>query len=326
MTPDPALRGEFELIAKLLAPLTGGDERALGLLDDAAVIPPRPGIDTVVSTDTLVAGVHFLMIEPADIIARRLLRVNLSDMAAMGAAPFAYFLNLTLPADISDGWLESFVAGLQGDQTLFGLHLLGGDTTRTPGPLALSVTMLGEVPTGRAVRRSTARSGDLVFVSGTIGDAGLGLPRLRDGAGAEDPLVQRYQRPEPRVSLGTSLRDLASAMADISDGLLADLGHICTASAVSATLNLPAIPVSDFARSAIGGDGEDILGLLTSGDDYELVFTVSPERVAAARQAADAAGTRISEIGRLEEGAAGVTVRDRDGRDITPERPGYRHF
>lgn len=326
VAPDPAQRGEFDLIARLLAPLTGGDDRALGLLDDAAVIPQRSGIDTVISTDTLVAGVHFLMIEPADVIARRLLRVNLSDIAAMGAEPFAYFLNLSLPADIGDDWLETFVAGLQTDQQAFGLNLLGGDTTRTPGPLTLSVTIFGEAPAGHVVRRSTARSGDLVFVSGTIGDAGLGLPRLRDGAGTGDPLVKRYQLPDPRVSLGMSLRDIASAMADVSDGLLADLGHICAASAVGATIELAAVPVSDAARSAIGDDENNNLGLLTSGDDYELVFTVPPERSDAARKAADAAGTSIRAIGRLEGGDGGVTVRSVDGRNITPEKTGYRHF
>ena len=326
LAPDPAQRGEFDLIARLLAPLTGGDERALGLLDDAAVIPQTSGIDTVVSTDTLVAGVHFLMIEPADVIARRLLRVNLSDIAAMGADPFAYFLNLSLPTGIGDDWLEAFVAGLRTDQEAFGLNLLGGDTTRTPGPLALSVTIFGEAPTGHTVRRSGARSGELVFVSGTIGDAGLGLPRLRDGAGAGDPLVKRYQLPDPRVSLGMSLRDIASAMADVSDGLLADLGHICAASAVGATIELATVPVSDAARSVIGDDENDNLGLLTSGDDYELVFTVPPERADAAGKAADAAGTPISAIGRVEGGDGGVTVRGGDGRNITPGKTGYRHF
>jgi thiamine-monophosphate kinase len=326
VAPDPAQRGEFDLIARLLAPLTGGDDRALGLLDDAAVIPQKSGVDTVISTDTLVAGVHFLMIEPADVIARRLLRVNLSDIAAMGAEPFAYFLNLSLPTGLGDDWLETFVAGLQTDQQAFGVNLLGGDTTRTPGPLALSVTIFGEAPTGHTVCRSTARSGDLVFVSGTIGDAGLGLPRLRDGAGAGDPLVKRFQLPDPRVSLGISLRDIASAMADVSDGLLADLGHICAASAVGATIELAAVPVSDAARSAIGDDENDNLGLLTSGDDYELVFTVPPERSDAARKAAGAADTPITEIGRLEGGDGGVTVRGGDGRNITPEKTGYRHF
>lgn len=319
-------RGEFDLIAKLLAPLAHGDDRALGLLDDAAVIPQITGRDTVVSTDTLVAGIHFLMTEPADVIARRLLRVNLSDIAAMGAEPSAYFLNLTLSGEVDDDWLAAFASGLQADQQAYGLKLLGGDTTRSPGPLTLSVTILGEAPMGEVIRRDTARPDDLVFVSGTIGDAGLGLQRLQDGAGADDPLVQRYQIPEPRVALGTALRGIASAMADVSDGLLADLGHICTASGLGATVSLPAIPVSDAARSALGGEAARAVTLLTSGDDYELVFAVPPELADAAREAARNAGVAISEIGRLESGTGAVTVTDRDGRDITPKRAGYTHF
>lgn len=319
-------RGEFDLIANVLSPLTNGDERALDLRDDAAVIPPEPGIDTVVSTDTLVAGVHFLPTEPADVIARRLLRVNLSDIAAMGAEPFAYFLNLTLPSDVADDWLVGFAAGLQADQESFGLQLLGGDTTGTPGPLVLSLTIFGRTPSGDAVRRSTALPGDLVFVSGTIGDAGLGLARLREGAGGENPLVRRYQLPDPRVRLGGALRDLASAMADVSDGLLADLGHICAASDVGATLDLASIPVSEAARAAIGDSDDDILALLSAGDDYELIFTASPERAEDVHGAAEATGTTVSEIGRLQTGRAEVTLFDRAGRDITPEKAGYRHF
>lgn len=324
--PDPVRRGEFDLIANVLSPLTDGDARALSLLDDAAVIPPEPGIDAVVSTDTLVAGVHFLKTEPADVIARRLLRVNLSDIAAMGAQPFAYFLNLTLPTETGDDWLEDFAAGLRADQEMFGVQLLGGDTTRTPGPLVLSLTIFGGAPSGQAIRRSTARPGDLVFVSGTIGDAGLGLERLRDGAGGDDPLVRRYQLPDPRVALGTALRDLASAMADVSDGLLADLGNICTASDVGAALDLASIPVSDAARSVIDDSDDGILALLGSGDDYELIFTASPERAETVHAAATATGTPVSEIGRLRDGAAAVTLYDRNGRDITPEQAGYRHF
>ena len=319
-------RGEFDLIAKLFAPLTFDDDRALQLMDDAAVIPQKPGVDTVVSTDTLVAGIHFLTTEPAGVIARRLLRVNLSDLAAMGAASFAYFLNLTLPAEIDDHWLEEFAAGLHADQKKFGLNLLGGDTTRTLGPLTLSMTIFGEVPTGRAIRRDNAQPGDLVFVSGTIGDAGLGLRRLRAGEGGDDLLVRRYQIPEPRVALGMLLRDIATAMADVSDGLLADLGHICTASAARATLKLAAIPVSDAARAVIGDNEEDSLALLTSGDDYELVFTAPPERASAVQAVADETATPVCEIGQLRVGAPIVTVRNRDGYDIIPETGGYRHF
>ncbi|MAI50113.1 MAG: thiamine-phosphate kinase [Rhodospirillaceae bacterium] len=319
-------RGEFDLIAKLFTPLTGGDDRALGLMDDSAVIPQKRGFDTVVSTDTLVEGIHFLKIEPADVIARRLLRVNLSDLAAMGAVPFAYFLNLTIPAGIDDNWLEKFAAGLQADQEEFGLNLLGGDTTKTTGPVTLSVTICGEAPAGRAVCRGNACPGDLVFVSGTIGDAGLGLPRLRAGKVDDDILVRRYQIPEPRVELGTLLRDLATAMADVSDGLLADLGHICTASATGATLELAAIPVSDAARAVIGDNEPDLLSLLTSGDDYELVFTAPPERASAVLAVADKTATPVHEIGRLQSGPAIVTVRTGDGREIIPETTGYRHF
>jgi len=326
VTPDPAQRGEFDLIADLFAPLTDGDGRALGLLDDAAVLPQTTGIDTVVTTDTLVAGVHFLMIEAPDVIARRLLRVNLSDIASMGAQPSGYFLNLSLPADIGHDWLAEFVSGLAADQGQFGFSLLGGDTTRTPGPLVLSVNMLGEVPAGCAIRRGSAKEGDVIFVSGTIGDAGLGLGRLRDGAGQEDPLVHRYQLPDPRVSLGNALRGIASAMADVSDGLLADLGHICEASALGATLDAAAVPVSEVARSATGTGDADILALLTSGDDYELVFTVPPDRIDDARAASASTGTPVSEIGRMGGAPAKVTVQSADGRDISPEKTGYRHF
>jgi len=326
VTSDPAQRGEFDLIAKLFAPLTGGDDRALGLLDDAAVIPQKAGIDTVVSTDTLVAGVHFLMIESADVIARRLLRVNLSDIAAMGATPSAYFLNLSLPSDIGNDWLVKFASGLAADQQKFSLNLLGGDTTRTPGPLALSVTIFGEAPAGHAVRRSTAQVGDRIFVSGTIGDAGLGLARLQDGAGDADHLVQRYQLPDPRVSLGSALRGTATAMADVSDGLLADLGHICEASSLGAIVEASAVPVSDAARLAIGPEDTDVLGLLTSGDDYELVFTVPPGRIDHVHKASVQAGTPVTEIGRMEGVPGEVTVKGSDGGDITPEKTGYRHF
>jgi thiamine-monophosphate kinase len=322
---DSPQRGEFELIANILAPLTGGDPRALGLTDDAAVLPQKTGTDTVVSTDTMVAGIHFLMVENPDIIARRLLRVNLSDIAAMGAEPAGYFLNLTLPADIENNWLERFASGLAEDQREFGINLFGGDTTHTTGPLALSITMLGEVPSGAAVRRSTARPGDIIFVSGTIGDAGIGLSRLVDSGSTDDAMVQRYQLPTPRVGLGTALRGIASAMADVSDGLVADLGHICAASGVAATVRADAVPLSDGARAAQVGGEADIGLLLTSGDDYELIFAASPGREEDVLAAAARANVPVAEIGSVAEGE-GVTVLDADGGDISPEIGGYRHF
>ena len=330
MTTEPRRRGEFDLIATFLEPLTGGDPRALGLTDDAAVVPQKTGCDTVVSTDTMVAGVHFLMTETPDIIARRLLRVNLSDIAAMGARPVGYFLNLTLPDSIGNDWLEKFASGLAADQALFGVTLLGGDTTRTPGQLTLTVTLFGEVASGSAVRRNTARPGDLVFVSGTIGDAGLGLRGLSDGMAGGDELVRRFQLPDPRVALGPALCGIASAMADVSDGLVADLGHICEASGCTAAIRADAVPLSAGARRALSEDVVEITRLLTGGDDYELVFTVSPDRAAAARDAAARTDVPVCEIGaigdRVGQGGTTVVVRDADGTDISPETGGYRHF
>jgi len=322
---DSGRRGEFELIAAILAPLTGGDPRALGLTDDAAVLPQTTGTDTVVSTDTMVAGIHFLMSENPDIIARRLLRVNLSDIAAMAAKPAGYFLNLTVPAETGNDWLERFTSGLAEDQREFGLTLLGGDTTHTTGPLTLSVTMFGEAPSGAAMRRSAAKPGDIVFVSGTIGDAGLGLSRLLENRSTDDALVRRYQLPTPRTELGPALRGIANAMADVSDGLVADLGHICAASGVAATVRADAVPLSEEARAGLAGGKTDIGFLLTSGDDYELVFAVSPGRTNDVLAAAARVNVPISEIGQVGEGE-GVAVLDAQGVDISPEIGGYRHF
>ena len=326
MTGDSPRRGEFELIAALLAPLAGSDARALGLVDDAALLPQTSGLDTVVTTDTLVAGVHFLNTEPPEIIARRLLRVNLSDIAAMAALPVGYFLNLTLSPEIEDRWLEAFTAGLAADQKIFGITLFGGDTTRTPGPLTLTATLIGEAPSSRSVRRSTARDGDLVFVSGTIGDAGLGLARLKEGASPDDFLVERYQLPEPRLALGRALCEVASAMADVSDGLVADLGHICEASGIGAAIRADAVPLSAQVRRSLETGDTAVASLLTAGDDYELVFTVPPDRVEIAWAAADSTGVPITKIGNITGEAGKVTVRDDSGVDITPEIAGFRHF
>ena len=223
MTGDRGKPGEFDLIASVFAPLTDGDERALGLLDDAAVLPQAAGRDTVITTDTMVEGIHFLDAEPPDVVARRLLRVNLSDLASMGAEPTAYVLNLTLPARTNKEWLSSFAEGLRVDQSAFGVRLLGGDTTHTKTSLTVTATLLGEVPTHGAITRGGARAGDDIYVSGTIGDASLGLKMLISGADNQDALVKRFQLPDPRVSLGAKLRGLATAMADVSDGLAADL-------------------------------------------------------------------------------------------------------
>lgn len=326
MTAEAGRRGEFDMIASILAPLAAGDARALGLTDDAAILPQRAGVDTVVSTDTLVSGIHFLELEAPGVIARRLLRVNLSDIAAMGATPAGYFLNLTLPPAIGDIWIEDFANGLAADQDAFGISLWGGDTTRTTGSLTLSATLHGEVPAGTAVRRSTAKDGDRIFVSGTIGDAGLGLSRLSNGADSSDPLVRRYQLPEPRVALGAALRDIATAMADVSDGLVADLGHICSASGLCADIDAAAVPLSGEAKTELAGGQTDMAALLTSGDDYELVFTASADRLAEVEEAAAVSGVAVSEIGSMGPTGSGVSVSAADGIEIPLKSSGYRHF
>ncbi len=218
---------EFDLIAKLFAPLSKSAPGAFGLTDDAAVIAPLPGHELVMTTDALVEGVHFRSDDPPDTIAKKALRVNLSDLAAKGAEAIGYLLAISLPKRLDMPWMEAFVRGLGDDQARFGVSLHGGDTTSTPGPLTLAVTAFGSVPAGHMTRRNGARAGDLVFVSGTIGDAGAGLHNAKS-----DYLVNRYRVPEPRMALGRALRGIASASLDVSDGLLADLGHIAQTSEV----------------------------------------------------------------------------------------------
>ncbi len=318
-------RGEFDLIAALFAPLAAGDSRSLGLTDDAALLPARPGYETAVTTDTMVAGVHFLDTEAPGRVARRLLRVNLSDLASMGAEPDGYFLNFSVPPSTTDRWLEDFACGLGDDQKAFGVALLGGDTTSTPGPMTLSVTMLGAVPDGTAVRRAGASAGDLVMVSGTIGDASLGLSDLSSGRTDRPHLVERFQIPEPRLHLGAALRGIASAMADVSDGLVADAGHICAASGVGAEIDAGRIPLSRDAAAAVEAGETDLASLATGGDDYELVFAVPSDRYEAALSAGRAVGVDVAEIGRFTEGD-GVELRAADGGRLRVERRGYRHF
>ena len=316
-------RDEFTIIAEILAPLGRDDSRSMAFVDDAAVLPQRQRRDTVVTTDTMVCGVHFLADEPPGTLARRLLRVNLSDLAAMGAAPDAYFLNLALPEDVDGSWLHGFADGLRSDQERFGVVLLGGDLTRTPGSLTMSVTATGHVPSGTAVTRSGAAAGDVVMVSGTIGDAVLGLEALRRG---RTELAERFQLPEPRVALGRNLRGIASAMADVSDGLIADLGHICAASRVAATVSAASVPLSAHARERLGSGEADLAALLTGGDDYELVFCVPPDREEAAAAAARHAGVAIRRIGVVHRNGEGVSIEGADGTPFVVERTGYRHF
>ena len=316
---------EFALIEDILAPLGCGDPRALSFSDDAALMPQLTGDDIVVTTDTMVAGIHFPADELPDLIARRLLRVNLSDLAAMAAQPDSYFLNLVLPPGTDDAWMQTFASGLRQDQDRFELRLLGGDITHTRDSLVVSVTALGKVPEGRAVTRSGAAPGDLVMVSGLIGDAALGLKARLESLPWEEQ-VARYQLPEPRIQLGLALRCVASAMADVSDGLVADLGHVCKASDVHANIEAASIPLSEQATELLARGDVDLAALITGGDDYELVFAVPPGRKESALDAGRRAGVSIREIGWFEPGEAGVRVTDPSGSSLAIECPGYRHF
>ncbi len=241
------LAGEFSLIARHFAPLAGPG--ALGLMDDAAVLVPPPGRELVLSADAMVGGVHFFPDDPADLVARKLLRVNLSDLAAKGATPLGYLVTLSAPRETPDAWFAGFASGLAADQREFGIALLGGDTTSTPGPVSLSLTIIGHVAPGMMVRRAGAHAGDGIWVTGTIGDGALGLAvaqgRLEDPSGV---LLDRYRLPRPRLALSVS--GLVSAGMDVSDGLVQDLGHLCRAAGFSAEIEARSVPLSEAARAA----------------------------------------------------------------------------
>jgi thiamine-monophosphate kinase len=326
--PPPPLPGEFSLIARHFRRLAGPG--ALDLADDAAVFDPPPGRQLVAAADAMVAGVHFLPDDPPETVGRKLLRVNLSDLAAMGATPLAYLLTVALPRGTPEEWLAAFVDGLAADGGAFGIHALGGDTVSTPGPATLSLTILGTVAPGAALRRTGARPGDRVWVSGTIGDGAFGLRVLRGelAADAEGHLARRYRLPEPRLALGAALSGLARATMDVSDGLLQDLGHLCRASGCcGAIVEAAALPLSDAARAAIQSDHALFRLALTGGDDYELLFAAAPERSEEILARAAEAGTPVTPIGHFVEGPPEVVARTADGTPIAPaQQGGWSHF
>lgn len=321
--------GEFDLIKRYLAPLAEGAPLAFGLTDDAAVIRPQPGEDIVVTKDALVAGVHFLPGDPPDLVARKLLRVNLSDLAAMGAVPIGYLVAAVLPKPVDEAWIAAFSAGLAEDQKAFGVCLLGGDTVSTDGPLTLSLTAFGAVPAGQALRRSGARPGDDLYVSGTIGDGALGLKVAQGALSLDkedgDALLRRYRCPDPRVSLGPRLVGLASAAIDVSDGLAADLGHICETSGCAATVQAAVVPLSQGARAALAQSPAYLADILTGGDDYELLFTAPPEAKSKILQVSREIGLALTRIGVLSAGS-GATFVDVTGKTLDLVQSGYRHF
>jgi thiamine-monophosphate kinase len=310
---------EFGRIARFFAPLASGFPGALGLTDDAALLAPPPGEELVVTTDALVAEVHFRNQDPPDLVARKALRVNLSDLAAKGARPICYTLATVLPASCDETWLAAFTRGLGAAHAAFGLDRAGGATARTTGPLVLSITAIGSVPLGKAIRRAGARPGDRVYVSGTIGDGALGLEALAGRLADDGSLADRYLLPRPRLALGRALRGRATAALDVSDGLVADLGHIAETSGVALTIEAERVPLSAAARAALAKEPALLATVLSGGDDYELAFTASedlPQEIA---------GVPVACIGRVN-GGRGVSVLDRRGEPVTLSTEGYRHF
>jgi thiamine-monophosphate kinase len=329
MNSDDKLSAEDKLIQRFFAPLAS-HPGALGLSDDAAFITPPPGCDLVLKTDAIIGGVHFFAEDAAQTVAAKALRVNLSDLAAKGAKPLGFLLSLALPAGTSDAWLANFAEGLRSDAVLYGCPLFGGDTDRTPGPITVSIAMVGSVPQGTMVRRAGAKPGDRVFVTGTIGDAALGLA-VRKGRdfGLSEPqrqhLLARYLLPQPRNALAEAVRTNASAAMDVSDGLAGDFAKLCRASQVGASIEAARVPLSEAARAVIAAEPAMLETALTGGDDYEIVCTVPGARADSFRAAALAAKVAVSEIGAMERGE-GARFLDTGGTPLTFKRASYSHF
>jgi thiamine-monophosphate kinase len=323
---------EDELIARFFAPLAG--EGGLGLKDDAALLRPAAGHDLVLTADGITAGVHFLPGDSPASIAKKALGVNLSDLAAKGAEPAGFLLTLALPDDWTEAWLTSFSEALGQAAAAFRCPLLGGDTVRANGPLWMSITAIGQVPSGRMVRRGGAYPGDRICVTGTIGDAALGLA-LRRGdrplwasrlAGEErDYLTDRYLHPRPRLAIAKTLRAHASAAMDVSDGLVGDLAKMMRASGTSASIDLDAIPISPAARAALASDAGLIDQLVTGGDDYEILCAVADDRLSNFLEETAAAGVAATVIGTVEAGVGQPVFRDGD-RERRFERGSFSHF
>jgi thiamine-monophosphate kinase len=289
----------------------------------------------VLKTDGIVAGVHFFPDDPPDTVAKKALRANLSDLAAKGAKPLGFLLTLTLSRGIGDAWLAPFARGLGADAEAFGCPLLGGDTDSTPGPITISIAALGAVPQGKMLRRAGASPGDRVVVTGTIGDAALGLLLRRDMAAAQrwglsheasDGLQQRYLVPQPRVAIAEILRAHASAAMDVSDGLAGDLAKLCRASAVNAEIEVARVPLSSGARAALAKEPALIETIITGGDDYEVLACVPADKIEALRQQASAAGVPISEIGVVAAGEGNARFLRSDGAPLVFAHPSFSHF
>jgi thiamine-monophosphate kinase len=326
------LPAEFDLIARHFAPLARQSAGAEGLTDDAAFLDLDSASELVITADALVADVHFRAADPPGLIARKALRVNLSDLAAKGARPLGYVLTIALPRTTDEAWIAAFCAGLAADQAEFAVSLMGGDTTATPGPLTLSITAFGSVPRGRALKRRAAKTGDVVLVSGSIGDAALGLLALRGElpdlpVDARATLIDRYHLPRPRTALGPRLVEagLAHAAIDVSDGLVADLGHVCETSGLGAEIDAVRVPLSAAAATAVERAPALVATVLTGGDDYEILFTAPADALGGIARLAAELSLPLTAIGRMTAGQ-GVRVRRADGAELPLDSPGFRHF
>jgi len=326
---------EDRLIATYFQPIAT-HPGAFGLADDAAAIAPPPGCDLVLKIDGVIGGVHFFPDDPADAVAKKALRINLSDLAAKGAAPLGFLLSIGLPAGLPPGWLEGFARGLAEDAEHYRCPLLGGDTDRSPGAITVYIAALGTVPHGTMVRRNGARPGDVVVATGTIGDAALGLV-LRQGRGESwkldaamrQHLLARYLLPQPRTAIAEALRRHASAAMDVSDGLAGDLAKLARASGVAADVAVEKVPLSPAAHRALAAEPALIETILTGGDDFEVIATVAPDRLAALRAEANSATVAVTAIGTVTAAAAGAPAARfvaADGRALAFKRPSYSHF
>lgn len=331
-TPGAPASGEDSLIARYFKPLAT-DAGAFGLDDDAAVLKAL-GDDIVVTTDALVEGVHFLTDDPPHTVAQKALRVNLSDLAAKGAAPAGFVLSLAL-RKVDENWLAAFARGLGADASAFNCPLLGGDTVSTPGPLMISITAFGRVPPEKMVHRSGAKPGDHVVVTGTIGDAALGLDILKQGrvaaafagdAGARDALISRYRVPQPRNALASAVRAHAHAAMDVSDGLAGDLAKLCGVSGVSAVIDLKSVPLSKAASAALAAGAVGMAELISGGDDYEILCAIPQGALADFAEAARSAGVAVSPIGTFIAGESAPKWLDAEGKELRLKRTSYSHF
>jgi thiamine-monophosphate kinase len=330
--PNSPESAEDRLIARYFRPLAK-HPGALGLVDDAAVVAPPPGCDVVLTTDGVISGVHVFPDDRPENIGRKALRMNLSDLAAKGATPIGFLLSIALPAAIDETWLAAFAGGLGEDADRYRCPLLGGDTDRTPGPISVSIAAFGAVPHGKMVQRSTAKPGDHIVVTGTIGDAALGVLLRRDqnlakrwrlSEAMSAHLKQRYLLPEPRNVLANAVLQNASAAIDVSDGLAGDLAKLCRASGVAAEIDVARVPFSDAVRAAIAAEPATIGSALTGGDDYEIVLTLAADKLATLRAAAHQAGVSVTEIGRMTAGEGARFLHE--GKTHAFARPSYSHF